>query len=373
MVRFPDGKKSRVLKVSYGTNHVFIAEPMWKRALCKMLPEGLQKTVGPMKRYAQITEHDSLAIFMDPLDHSMGVFATFPDGTVSGSFWNRGSQGPIIFTSYPREEKEVRLRFDDKNYGLVEINIPNPHRVVKASWSNSRLRQTNQVFGSEVVFEPSMFWDGYHPGGGFRARSPKDGPTGWMQWRTTLFDPSGNWYRGDYGRTPRVPGPKSNKQFKVLAEGEEYISAGLVGAPADREYLALPLNQRATNWGVRFVGLFGPGLFQVSEAFGIQSMKTTGTLTNAIKRSGASWLVQCAEPTLCSISTRPVFGLRFRERLLHNRGRVFAGRRMSALTNQELVAQPFASRLPITTTNLEAEVVVRWPPVEFFVEKPMNP
>jgi hypothetical protein len=71
-----------------------------------------------------------------------------------------------------------------------------------------------------------------------------------------------------------------------------------------------------------------------------------------------------------------VWELRLRERLLPARnGRVFAGRNTVSATlepnaNETFVAQLFTPRLPAITTNLEAELIIQWPPVEFFIEKP---
>jgi hypothetical protein len=142
-----------------------------------------------------------------------------------------------------------------------------------------------------------------------------------------------------------------------------------VAVPADHEYMALRLNERATNWGIRFVGLFGAGQYQISDVFTIQSINAAGSQTNFVKRNRSSWLVQSSGPALFSIAARPVFELRLRERLEHNGGRVFSGRSTSG-ADQQLFAQLFTRLLPAITTNLEAEVVVRWPAVEFFVEKP---
>ena len=367
VVQFPDGKTSRVLKVSYGTNHVLVAEPMWKQAIRKVLPEMLEKSLGRMNRPARTTPYDSLAIFMEPVTtDSVTVQVVFPDGTTAQTPWYRATRGPIVFTSYPREEKELRLRFEG-----VEVKIPNPRRVRKASWSGGPIPQTNCAFGTEVVLDRWVFWDLFRPGEMFfRTRSLNGGPTGWMQWKTTLFDPWGNWQGADYTRSPTLPGATTNRHFKVVAEGHEYIFAGFVSAPADEEYLLLPLNQRATNWGVRFLVLLGAGRYQVSKGFEIQNIKSTSPQTNAVTGNGSSWLVETPEAALLSISARPVFGLRLRERLDRNGGRIFGGGRAGTVTKQHLVAQLFASRLPVTTTNLEAEVVVHWPGVEFFVEKP---
>jgi hypothetical protein len=100
-VRFWDGTTS-VIKVSYGTNHVFVAEPFWRQALRKALPQLLEKPLGPEKRYTRSTPHDSLAIFVDPAPAHSGASVLFPDGSSGRAVFHKW-QGPIlVFTSYPR-------------------------------------------------------------------------------------------------------------------------------------------------------------------------------------------------------------------------------------------------------------------------------
>lgn len=376
-VRFWDGTTS-VVKASYGTNHVFIAEPFWKRATRKVLPEMLEKPLGPEKRYARSTPHDSLAIFVDPIPvHSVVARILFPDGSSGRAVFHQRSQVPIlVFTSYPREQRELRLRFSDVLEQTVDVKIQNPRPIRRASWTASKSLQTNRVHGTEILFRPNEFWEEWRRPVSLRARSDSHGGVGWTRWRATLFDQCGNWYAGDYNKQPLVPGSKGETQFRLLAEGQEYISAGFVNAPTNDQHSVLTLNHRATNWGVQFLALLGPGTYEISKTFQIQTGKSTPPNSNLVKRTGASWVIQCEEPALFSVATRPVWELRLRERLPHNAGRILAGRSVGSATNQLTVAQLFAPHVPrlfppqLSLTNVEAEIIIQWPPVEFFIEKP---
>ena len=371
-VRFWDGTISRVVKVSYGTNHVFIAEPLWKQALRKVLPQRLEKPLGSVKRYARSTQYDSLAIFLDPAPpHSMGAQILFQDGSPGRSVFHERIQVPVlVFTSYPRDQRELLLRFSDLRAQRADVRIPNPHPVSRAAWPAGRLSKTNRTQGTQIVFDAPRFWNEWRLRNDFlSARSSDGNPTGWTRWRTTVFDQLGNWYAGDYNAKPLVPGSKHETRFRLLAEGQEYISAGFVTVPTNEQHCALTLDRRATNWGVQFVALLGPGSYEVTENK-VQTLKSISLSDSFVRRNRASWLLQCSQPSLLSIATRPVSELRLRERLPHNKGRVFTGRSTDRATHELMIAQLFTSRLPSITTNLEAEVVVQLPPVEFFIAKP---
>ena len=376
IVQLAEGTTSRVLKVSYGTNHVFVAEPFWKQALRKALPQRMQTPLGPAKRYESSTPYDSLAVFVktDPIGARMiEVQTVFPDGTTFDAGW-LPSWTPItcfVFRSYAREEKEVRLQFVENKRGSVEVSVPNPRRARRASWTGKPLPLTNYSSGAEIVF--GYWWsqgtyDAFNLM--FRAR-PLNGPrVGNMHWRTTLFDPWGNWADEDTGVQRALPGAKSNKEFRVLAKGHEDISAEAVTIPTNQQYFVLPLKERATNWGVQLFAFLGPGCYEVSKEFAIQNSKPGSMPKNGVRWSGQSWVVQCAEPALLTVASRPVERARCREWLGDKIGRLFYGYAAGSATDRGLTAQLFNPRLPPVTTNLYAHVEVRWPTVEFFVEKP---
>jgi hypothetical protein len=191
-----------------------------------------------------------------------------------------------------------------------------------------------------------------------------------MQWRTTLFDPWGNWSRQERERRPPCPGARTERVFRLLAEGSEYISAGFVEPPANEQYQMLRPNFRMTNWGVHCAALFGPGRYEISKDFKITSGKPDFTQTNALSVVGSSWVIQSADVMTLSISEKPILEVRVRERLPDKSGRVFAGAKAGSAIQGGMVAQLFRPRVLTVTTNLEVEVIVRWPPAEFFIQKP---
>jgi len=372
-VRFPDGTSSRVLKISVGTNHVFSTEPLWKKTLRGVLPDTLEKPLGAAKRYDRTTAHDSLAIYMEPLaaprDNRwtmLYVETTLPDGKVYAVKWMPSSPGPIVFENYARGEKHIPLRFSD-----IEIKLPNPRPVKRSSWIPRELPQTNDMGGNQVIVRRWQFVRGISDGElKLEGRCATGGPVGWMEWQTTLFDPWGNWSRLYRERRPPCPGGRDERLFRLLAEGTEYISAGFVEPPANEQFQILRPNPRMTNWGVQFVALFGPGRYEVSKDFEIKSTKRGFGQTNALSVIGSSWLIQCADVLTLSISEKPTWEVRVRERLPDKRGRVFAGAKSGMVPQNGMVGQLFRPRVPTITTNLEVEVIVRWPPAEFFIQKP---
>lgn len=125
-----------------------------------------------------------------------------------------------------------------------------------------------------------------------------------------------------------------------------------------------------TNWGIRFTALFGPGVYKISDKFDVETRKAPLLQTNALKADRSSWIIECAMPATFAVSEQAIAELRLRERLSENRGRIFYGRPAGSISRNGLVAQLFTPPLPVNPTNLEAEVVVRWPAMEFFIERP---
>jgi hypothetical protein len=372
-VRFPDGSSSQILKVSFGTNHVFSPESLWKKTLRRVLPDAVERVLGPGKVYQRTTPYNSLAIYMGPLRSSggnrwlsMDVETIFPDGTVSRERWNPSSYYPIVFANYARGEKEILVRL-----GGVEMKVPNPRQAKKAFWVPRALPQTNNAGGNQVVLKRWRFLRGVQNGElQLEGRSTTPGPVGWMQWRTTLFDPWGNWTRGEWERRPACPGAREERAFRLIAEGTEYISGGFVEAPVDHQYQLLRPSARMTNWGIKFLAFLGPGAYEITKEFEIKGSKRTLGPTNAVSVIGSSWVIKCTDLLTLAISDKPIREVRVRERLSDKSGRVFAGARMGSAIQSGMVAQIFRPRVPTVITNLEVEVLVRWPPAEFVLNKP---
>ncbi|HKQ38167.1 MAG TPA: hypothetical protein VJ063_08830, partial [Verrucomicrobiae bacterium] len=235
-VRFADGRTTRVLKVSFGTNHVFSTEPVWKQASRRILPERWEGWLGSTRIVKRRTEFDSIAIFFEPVPPPPGnrswtitVETLFSDGTkFRGTRWGPSSGYPLVLQNYARGDKEIIIRLCDGDHA-IRIKVPNPHPVPKAVWQGRSLAQTNCVGGRQVILK------GYRGAAQpyLVGRAPNGTPIGWMQWRTTWFDPWGNW------NVSVFPGEAKEKVFKLLAEGTEYISAGFVETPGQGQYQIL--------------------------------------------------------------------------------------------------------------------------------------
>lgn len=76
VIHLSDGRTVRILKVSVGTNHVLSAEPLWKRGVRSVLPQMLEKPLGPAREHRKSSRYDTLVVFMEPLQgeivHSLG-------------------------------------------------------------------------------------------------------------------------------------------------------------------------------------------------------------------------------------------------------------------------------------------------------------
>ena len=142
-VRFADGRTTRVRQVSFGTNHVFSAEPIWKQAARRVLPNGWQAWLGPTRIYNRRTDHDCLAVYFEPLPRPLldpkwrvPVEILFPDGTKHPTEraiqWTPSSEW-LILQNYPRGEKEITVRLWDGDHA-IRIKVPNPHPVPRAAW-----------------------------------------------------------------------------------------------------------------------------------------------------------------------------------------------------------------------------------------------
>src|SRR4051794_15523207 len=73
IVPLPGGQTMRIMKVSLGTNHMLALEPIWKQALRRMLPEGLQKPLGPPQLESRHTRGEALVVWVDAGKKYKGV------------------------------------------------------------------------------------------------------------------------------------------------------------------------------------------------------------------------------------------------------------------------------------------------------------
>jgi len=369
-VRFADGASTRIIKVVVGTNHVFAPEPFWKEACRRVLPKSLGSRFGSVRQFYPCLLYDSLAIHLEPLPFknsnrrsAMSVEVIFPDGTTSQSFW--GPQvHPLFFSDYPREQKRIHLRFNDGNHP-VDVTVPNPRPTRRDSWSAKPVPVTNYVPGTEVVLQYLRYPTHSSV---IRSRSTVGGDVGSMQWRMCLFDQFGNW---DPARP--FPGAKREREFKLLAEGTEVLPVGFVEAPTNQQYQVLPVSPRMTNCGISFMCLFGPGTYDITDAFDIKTHTGEMAARNTVDVTDSGWVVRCSVLSIVAILEKTKLDVRIRQHLPPTGEGLLYANPIGASTKARPTSNVFLVQPPANNRNkrsLEAEVIVRWPAVEFFVRKP---
>jgi len=394
-----DGAELRVLKVSLGTNHVLSYENIWKRNLRRVLPRAWQAHLGPFQGEHYRTRHDSLVVWVVEAVRSggrdgLGTFddpgAVFADGTVAKGQIRR-ARGGIVglqFDCFRRDSREITLQV--RKGGMVRFVVINPQLARAANWIAEPLPQTNQSSRTEVVLRQLRQRSRIGEIEALvRGRALGDGKTGWMAWRVTAIDSWGNWAEGRwaYHRLPSVPLlPLPDSTWKLIVEGQEYLSAGHVPHPTNGMCLILSPTRRAEELGARFLMLAGRGTYRIVNGVMADPLENTpGTagwpsLVFSNSATGTNWFLDLWTPVpgiLCLFdygATAPVLGARLRERVGADDGRVFLSPSVTSVTNfvngSSRIASFFAPRMPGTTTNLELEVVSTLPPMEFLVSPP---
>jgi len=401
-----DGSELRVLKVSLGTNHVFTTEPIWKQCLRRLLPRGLQRPLGPFQGQRFLTRHDSMVVWVDKFNASSGQVgagsfdqpeALFAHGFVVKGRMKRLQAGVVCleFPCFARDARQVPLQVHDGS-NLVAFAVDNPRPMQAALWTARPIPQTNQSLVTEIVLRNLRFENRQDANGAFFqsylfARGLGKARAGWMAWRLTAFDPWGNWTESNWtdsgsSLSGLLQLPPGDLTWKLLVEGQEYISAGFVSLPISSTCLVLAPSRRAHDVGVRFVMVAGPGSYRIID--GVRAEALDNSLEIASRPSlGFSAVSVGTKPVLAftspvpgilvisdADSESPLLRARLRERLGGDGGRIFWPSGFVAATNSvngaKQIARFFSPRLPTMATNLEVEIIATLPPAEFLVSPP---
>jgi hypothetical protein len=401
ITQFPRDSRTaiRVLKVSLGTNHVFSLDPNWRQYLRALLPKPLQNRLGPFQPYRFQTRYDSLMVWVGGFDRSDepipwlavdNAAAVLSDGTMAKGREFRCSSNIVAlqFSCFSRDAKQIKFSL---NHGSnrVMFSVRNPHPVQPADWRGKGLPQTNLSFNTKVILKSRYQREDVHQSGNrfpvaLRAFALGGGDVGWLQWRLTMFDALGNWtettpFESGINHVPALPASRAD--WKIIAEAQEYISAGFVTQPAHGQWTILNVNARAKSLGVASLVLFGPGLFTISGERNVRALAgpETPAMPSLLGRSDPgqlpTWELSNPHPIgilcICAPNVPANIRARLRERTGASGGRIFANLPKLSFTNSlnepKQIANLFSPRLPNDAKNLEVEIIALLPPTEFFI------
>lgn len=384
----------RILKVTYGTDHVFSLEPAWKRTLRRILPP-LEKQLGLPQQHRTTTGHASLVLWVDECQSAgsrvaprFEKAAAVLDGdiiTPGPMFETKERMVRITFQSFARDQEQVPLQliYDGKP---IRFTIRNPARVTKAAWTASPLPQTNFTRNTRITLSP--FRRGY-PVEKTLVTTPRataDTLVGWMTWRITAFDDLGNWteYRQTFTTSPvpMLPLPRTNSVWRVHVDGTEYISAGFVAMPTPGSFVTILPNARARSYGVQSIALADAGEYVVTN--GIVLARKTATARVATIRKfearGTNWFLHFQAPAPCVVWLNEIAAnelaanMRLRERLPQDGGKIFRPFTLAGAARAEQQRTHVASlavfNLPSWAVNLELEVIGTLSATDFFINPP---
>ena len=260
----------------------------------------------------------------------------------------------LEFPSFARDQAMVPLGFH-VGTNTIRFNVRNPQPVIPAKWHAGTLPQTNVVRNTEVILGrwQTQRLNISSPESRVPPRAKAQPPPRWFSWRVTTFDDLGNWAGHGVQHSDRVEFPmlpRTNSVWRVVAEGTEYISAGFLDPLPNNDATPLTTDPRALACGVQKLLYVNAGTHVLDVPEG-QKPSIHPVASPFSNTSNSTWHLQFqneASGILCVTETGPGQGLpavRVRERLAHNRGRIFPTRHQWSITN----ATP--ERLRVATTR----------------------
>jgi hypothetical protein len=298
----------------------------------------------------------------------------------------------LQLSCFSRDSNDVKLLIDD-GMTSIRLKVKNPRPVFASRPSAKTLPQTNDSIGARMILSAPR-GDRFFTRHGetfeahLRLQSIDGSPAGWTYWRVTAFDALGNWTQ--HGTWSRYPGqvtvgliPTWSEPWKLLAEAQEYISAGFVPYPTNDMSVIL-LSARAQALGLERVVFVGRGRYRINGLETRPGDRPTEFLQKPslafAESTKTNWAVELQTPSpgvllVLSENAPATITARVRERMGADRGRIFGNVSMVAATNtfsSKRIATFFAPRLPNITTNLEVELIALLPPTEFFVMPPQR-
>jgi hypothetical protein len=372
----------RVLDARVATFYSDRPEPHWKR-VGRFFRQHWQFEVGrePSSLWLSVGEFDTARqMFVSPTFADPRI--DFGDGRKALGHLSHTESNltRIEFPVYPRGDSDLFVEVQRGNEP-VRFRIRNPERVRPTQWKPQALPQTNDLFQTRLVLEKNPAGGPLHP---LRIKCYALGQDGtkWMNWRAQLVDELGNW-RPMEMRGTQLSGfsaSLSGDCLKVVAQGTEYISAGMVAVPAAGSMKALLPKLRATELGLNSAYVINAGDYILhhsgkSEAIGTKPAKEEMGFTEG----GALWTlsVKSRKPGLLLFRTGAWNGLTMTARLRERGGddrklKTFHARKLLAATNRfdtEIVALLLPLEIVTDRPTLEAEVIVHHPKAEFYVAR----
>jgi hypothetical protein len=191
----------------------------------------------------------------------------------------------------------------------------------------------------------------------------------------TTFDDLGNWSRTgpQYFSPVRIPGlPRTDAPWALEIEGREYISAGFLEPLQDQKISVLHPVERARAYGVEAMLYVEPGHYAVTNGVGTAQPAPPFSspevqMQDFARGRGTNWSLRFSSPysaILCIGELdrdEAMPQVRVRERLPHNRGRIFPLYARRSITNatggRVWVAMLFPVQIPNNATNAEVELI----------------
>ncbi|MBI1178211.1 hypothetical protein GC207_12320 [bacterium] len=410
----PNGGELRVAAVVVGTNHLFSAEPRWKRLLRFALPDRWEKPLGKFVGREDKATNATLWVWLFETDaagrgtndftrHSGQIIFNHSYREFAYPFWSTAGYSLRRFDIFPRDQKTLQIAFDDHRESM-KFTVANPHPIQPESWLGKPLPQVVETNGLRLLLQP------YVP----RRRTDNAGlpanlrivPTGsskpgWFYCRCSTVDNLGN--RRRRGWTHFYSNPllaQTASALKLNVEIQEYLSAGFMNVTSQLAFQELMIIDRARELGARKISFFRPGRFHVDLNAPIQQLSNESDDTkitwSASESNDGALDLEVSRPGILLVAEAAQYGIqigaRLRERIGPHPKKVFAHAPIATATNRsganQLIAIFFTpatlrSRRPpvdppiagIDTQlpTLEAELVVNYPPVEFAVDLGENP
>ena len=388
-VAFPidDLTELRVLKVSLGTNHVLPNETLWKQVARHVLPDGI---LGAFQGHKHRTSYPALVAWVGHFSRKTGqpeplgfdtTEAVLHDGTaVRGrKIQGRGATSACFeFRCFERGARDAQLA-TRLGTNRIAFTVRNPRPGHAGKWTALPLPQTNRLARTEVVLRNLRAPLGAtHVTPAVRARTTSGASIGWVQWRTTIFDPCGNWDQSEWEgpfKSPRIDFaclPPNSAVWKVAVAGREYVSAGFTAVPDQTvtHYIIKPKG-RVADVGATFLMVAGPGRYEIKD--GIARRAGGPGIGQPVLifggNSAATVVLDTSMPGVVCVSENPALRARLRERIGADDGRIFYASTSTKITDATGKSASFLGCrfLPAHATNIEVEVMSPVGPAEFFV------
>src|SRR5258705_5525465 len=141
VLRLPTGEVLQIRDVSLGTQHPFDCEPVGKRILRSIIPDGAESALGPPQRVYTRTAHESLLLWVRAYQ-SNGTPATLqdPEAVLANGVVAKGNLGTgqkliaMEFPSFARENARVRLRVRCGS-SYFDFVVKNSRSARPANWT----------------------------------------------------------------------------------------------------------------------------------------------------------------------------------------------------------------------------------------------